>query len=279
MASTARPSQIRHLASMITRIGAVVVVTGVFTLAAPALGTITPSIGSAPIALAGSAEVRLDRSSVPVRVRVPAIGIDLPMVSSELNMRGNRRGYPLCDVAHYWTNYDLPGAPGTAWIYAHAQPGMFLPLFTTSEATDGEGLLGLIIEVQLKDGRELRYRINEVRERATGRRIARGGGPSQHRLVMHTSTGPPGTDPKLMVRANLVDARRTSAKAPKPKPRPCSEPARNGNQNPSGNGSNGNGTATPTVEPDEELDPTTLALGAGAVLLGATLLAVVLIRK
>ena len=54
---------------------------------------------------------------------------------SERNVPGNPRGYPLCDVAQYWTIYDLPGKPGTTWIYAHAQEGMFLPLFTISEAT------------------------------------------------------------------------------------------------------------------------------------------------
>jgi hypothetical protein len=70
----------------------------------------------------------LDEPSVPVRIRIPSIGVDLPVVSSELRVRGNRRGYPLCDVAQYWTIYDLPGAPGTTWVYAHAQPGMFLPI-------------------------------------------------------------------------------------------------------------------------------------------------------
>ena len=48
-------------------------------------------------------------------------------------MPGNSRDYPLCDVAQYWTIYDLPGAPGTTWIYAHAQPGMFLPIFLTAD--------------------------------------------------------------------------------------------------------------------------------------------------
>ena len=56
---------------------------------------------------------RLDKPSVPVRIWIPAVGIDLPIVSSQRKVKGNSSDYPLCDVAQYWTKYDLPGAPGT----------------------------------------------------------------------------------------------------------------------------------------------------------------------
>jgi hypothetical protein len=170
----------------------------------------------------GTGSPRLDRPSAPVRIRIASLGIDLPVVSSERTLPGNPTGYPLCDVAQYWTRFDLPGAPGTAWIYAHAQPGMFLPLLETAEATDGEGLLDVDVTVQLRDGRLLTYRIDEVRQHAVGARIARDPSPSRHRLVLHTSEGPPGTVPKLQLAGHLVGAAWAREPAPRPQPRVCS---------------------------------------------------------
>ena len=139
-------------------------------------------------------------------------------------MPGNVRDYPLCDVAQYWTRYDLPGAPGTTWIYAHAQPGMFLPLLLEAEATSGEGLLGEMVTLQLQDGRLLRYRIVEVKQHAYNRRLALRARPSQQRLILQTSEGPPGTIPKLQVAANLIGATYTDEAAPKAQPRACWQP-------------------------------------------------------
>lgn len=239
------------------------------------------------VVTAASGGARTDKPAVPVRIEIPAVSIDLPVVSSERSLPGNRpKDYPLCDVAQYWTRYDLPGAPGTTWIYAHAQPGMFLPLFTTSEATDGNGLLGMSVEVQTGDGRLLTYRIDEVRERATNRRIGRGGPASEHRLILQTSTGPPGTIPKLQAAAGLVSARRTDEPAPKAKPRVCSQPATasggsavSGVNEGSGSPQATDSTTVAEAEVDASLDASTLLLGSGAVLLGATLFAIFLVRR
>jgi hypothetical protein len=252
------------------------------SLALPVIATIAPEAPlPSPVAVAVESNVRLDKASVPVRIRVPYAGIDLPIVSSKKNVRGNQAGYPLCDVAQYWTKYDLPGAPGTAWIYAHAQPGMFLPLFNISEATDGNGLLGKIAEVQLKDGRLLRYRITDVKERAYSRKIAQRGRPSQHRLILQTSTGPPGTVPKLQVAGRLIGASRTNEPAPKAQPRACWQPRPKAT--PKKNGKKDGATPSPapvvTASAGEPIDGITLLLGGGAVLLGATLVAVYLVRR
>src|SRR3990170_5430215 len=161
-----------------------------------------------------------------------AAGFNLPVVSSERNVPGNPRGYPLCDVAQYWTRYDLPGAPGTTWIYAHAQPGMFLPLFNVTQASGGDGLLGAKVDVQLEDGRLLHYRIDEVKQHAINRRIAIAT-RREHRLVLQTSEGPPGTIPKLQAAGRLISAEWTDEKAPRPRPRACSQPrTTNGPQRP-----------------------------------------------
>jgi hypothetical protein len=215
-----------------------------------------------------------DRPAVPVRIWIDSVGVDLPVVSSDRKVRGNPPGYPLCDVAQYWTRYDLPGAPGTAWIYAHAQPGMFLPLLERAVATDGAGLLGEAVTLQLEDGRLLTYRIDSVKQHATTRRIARGRARGEHRLVLQTSEGGPGTIPKLQMAAHLLSAAWTSEPAPRARPRVCStapRPDRPGRRRPQ---------ATPPPAPGEApLDVASIALGAGAVLLGSFVLAWVIVGR
>jgi hypothetical protein len=282
MARIRRPEQALLGAVRLARALAVACIAGTLALALPAFGSLAPeSPLPSSVVHAADGGPNLDKPGVPVRVTVPFIGVDLPVVSSERNVKGNPRGYPLCDVAQYWTRYDLPGAPGTAWIYAHAQPGMFLPLFSAAEATDGAGLMGKIIEVQLKDGRLLRYRISEVKQRALNRRIGARDKPSQHRLVLQTSTGPAGTIPKLQVAGDLIGASRTERAAPRPRPRACSGAPRTT----AGSGTDGGEDrpfASPgptTEEGGETQDLVTLVGGSVAVLLGATVLAVVLIRR
>jgi hypothetical protein len=218
----------------------------------------------------------LDEPAAPVRVTIPSLGIDLPVVSSEQNVPGNVRGYPLCDVAQYWTRYDLPGAPGTAWVYAHAQPGMFLPMLLRAEATNGDGLLGTQVLLQLRDGRLLRYRIDEVKQRAYNQAIAQGTRPREQRLILQTSEGPPGTPTRLQVAATLVSAAWTDEAAPRPEPRACWQPR------PAQGGKRPRPSATPAPADGQSgqlMDTAALVMGGGAVLLGATLLAVYLVRR
>jgi hypothetical protein len=240
------------------------------------VGPAGPPVGGS-IAAAQDGEPPLDRTSAPVRITLPGLGIDLPVVSSERNVPGNVRGYPLCDVAQYWTRYDLPGAPGTAWIYAHAQPGMFLPMLLRAEATSGNGLMGELVTLQLRDGRLLRYRITEVKQRAYNQAIALGTRPGQQRLVLQTSEGPPGTPTRLQVAARLVGASWTDEPTPKAEPRACWQPRAT-----QGGGKKPRATASPAptdVEAGGPIDGATLVMGGGAVLVGATLVAIFLVRR
>lgn len=244
-------------------------------------------VRAATPAAASTGTPALTRASVPVRIRIETLGIDLPILSSDAELRGNTPGYPLCDVAQYWTRYDLPGAPGTTWIFAHAQPGMFLPLLEVAEATDGTGLLGLSVSLQLADGRLLTYRIDSVRQHAVDRSIARDRGAKDHRLVLQTSEGPSGTIPKLQMAGTLMDAARTDESAPEARPRVCSRPSRtpgpgrrNGEPARSPPASASAGPAPIEIGPMrlalgdaslDELIPTTL--GAGLLLVGTLFLA------
>jgi hypothetical protein len=238
---------------------------------------------ASPVAAAAEGRPPLSEPGIPVRIRVPDLGIDLPVVSSELKVAGNTRDYPLCDVAQYWTIYDLPGAPGTTWVYAHAQPGMFLPLFLTADATGGAGLIGKIVTLQLRDGRFLRYRVFEVKQSAYNRRIALRNRPGEHRLVLQTSEGPPGTIPKLQVAARLVGAGWTDEPAPKARPRACWQPRAAAGGSQGGNRNRPNATEAPAAAGAATgggpTDAVALAVGGGAVLLGSTLFAIYLVRR
>jgi hypothetical protein len=154
---------------------------------------------------------------------------------------------------------------------------MFLPLFDISERTDGAGLLGKIVELQTRDRRVLRYRITEVRERAVNEAIARRSDPAEQRLVLQTSTGPAGTIPKLQVAARLIGAREATEPAPKAEPRACWQAPPRPTRKPRGD------EATPkpseVVEASEPVDSMALLVGSGAVLLGATLIAVFVVRR
>jgi len=165
--------------------------------------------------------VAVDKPSRPVRVRVPSLGIDLPIIWDGRKVPGASPGAVPCDVALTWSPFDLPGAPGTSWVLAHAQAGMFLPLLETLNTQGKEALLGRTVEVQLRDGRVFTYRTYRANPRATNVNIGRKGlQDGEHRLVLQTSTGI-GSAPKLLVAARLVDVATTDEPRPKPNPRAC----------------------------------------------------------
>ncbi|MDL2336156.1 MAG: hypothetical protein QFC55_09010, partial [Chloroflexota bacterium] len=117
---------------------------GPLTLAAPASPTTLPS---------GAAD------GAATRVAIPALGVDLPVVSSAVTLEGNEPGYPLCDVAQYSDQFEDPGRPGTTYIYAHARPNMLLPLLEASRVDAGRSLLGMDVLVYTNDAWLYTYRI------------------------------------------------------------------------------------------------------------------------
>jgi hypothetical protein len=175
----------------------------------------TPTATAAPVAL--------DRPSRPVRVVMSSLGIDLPVISIERRVPGSTRGYPACDVALFWTYFDLPGQPGTTWILAHAQEGMFLPILDAVRSDGPGSLLGKLVQLQLRDGRLLTYRIFRVKPHAatSDLRIATvKRGRDEQRLILQTSTGV-GSAPKVQVAARLIEAATTDEPPPRPRPRAC----------------------------------------------------------
>ena len=161
--------------------------------------------------------------AVSVRVTVPEFDIDLPVVSSQLEVPGNLPRYPLCDVAQYLTSFSQPGQGGTVYIYGHAREGMLLRLLQESLQKNGAALLGARVAVETSDGWTHSYEIDLVKRHAVDFSIAEDLSPGQEQVVLQTSEGPRGTVPKLQVGARLVERVPTSADLgpSRAKPRVC----------------------------------------------------------
>lgn len=157
------------------------------------------------------------------RIVIPSLGIDLPVVPGDLHVKGNKNFYPLCDVAMYLPSFIQPGQPGSTYIYAHAQRGMFAPLLKNSQINDGAAMIGALIEVYTSDDQLHLYELYKVKRHALDLSLATNVPPGEHRLVLQTSEGVTGTVPKLQVAArplSVVAATHEEA-VPTPHPRVC----------------------------------------------------------
>jgi LPXTG-site transpeptidase (sortase) family protein len=120
---------------------------------------------------------------VGMRVKVPDLGIDLPVVE------GDGTNVALYEAALYPT-LKVPGGGGRSLIYAHARAGMFGPLFHAK--------VGQRIEVA-RGGRPLRYVITQYYPRwpSTDLRLL---APADHEeLILLTCTTYNLNDPRIVV--------------------------------------------------------------------------------
>lgn len=156
------------------------------------------------------------------RIRIASLGIDLPIVPGDLQVRGNVANYPLCDVAMYLTGFVQPGEPGTTYLYAHAQAGMFAPLLHESYTNNGASMIGALVQVYTSDNKLHLYEITRVKRHATDLSITRIPA-GQQQLVLQTSEGWHGHVPKLQVVARqiAVVAAKPGDANPVPHPRVC----------------------------------------------------------
>ncbi len=158
------------------------------------------------------------------RIVIGSRDIDLPIISRDRKVKGQGPDkYPPCDVALYHTAFQQPGEPGTAYIYAHARDGMFLPLLEASMRRDGASLIGALVQVYTSDDREYVYQITTVKRHALDFSLALDAEPGTRQLILQTSEGPRGTVPKLQVLAepvDVLDVSHTEA-VPRARPRAC----------------------------------------------------------
>ena len=197
------------------------------------------------------------------RVSVPELGIDLPVISGDLQPPPN---YPLCDVAAYVTRFSQPYEPGITYISAHAQEGMFLRLLVASQRDDGQSLLGLRVDVYTDAGVRYGYAIDRVNRHATDYAIIDDLDLSARSLILQTSEGPYGTTEKLQVVASPVDEADVPAAeaVPPAMPRDCRPRELIGDRTPAPSATPSNGPVvvsapTPAAAPSASPSPSTPA--------------------
>lgn len=159
-------------------------------------------------------EAVLDR--VPTRVRAPDLGIDLAVVSP----RRTPNSFPPCGVAEFLPTLSRPGRPGATFIYAHARPGMFLPILEAAKVDRGRGLIGLRVQVFTSDDRRFSYEVTDVMRHVESLDFAYRTLAEQ--LLLQTSEGPVGTSGKTIV---VAEPRSEEASAPA-ESRPRAQPVR-----------------------------------------------------
>ncbi len=212
-----------------------------------ALAGLTPEPSPTASAPAASADASAEPSPVPsaeptptgtaspspgagvvaTRIVVPALKIDIPIVSGSFDLPGNSHHYPLCDVAAYLTSYSQPGRDGTTYLYAHAQAGMFLPLLEASLTNNGKSMIGYAVLVYTSDDHVYWYSISKVKRHAHDFSLADDVAPGTQQLIMQTSEGPfqgwSADPPKLQVLASfqLVQPASHAEANPTPHPRVC----------------------------------------------------------
>jgi hypothetical protein len=176
-------------------------------VATPSPRITLPPIGSATPAPTPSA----DPNRVATRVRIAALGIDLPIVKGP-------KGYPYCDVAMYLKEFAQPGQGRATYLFAHARPGMFEPLLKTK----GVRMRGDLVEVWTSDDQLFLYEITEVRR--DQRNLDDAQDATTEQLWLQTSEGPHGTPGKTQVIAMPLDVQPADPPSdahPKAKPRNC----------------------------------------------------------
>lgn len=143
------------------------------------------SLGSGPAA-APSPAAAAETAHSGLRVRVPSLGIDLPIVE------GDGWTPPLYKAAHY-PGTKWPGEGGLSFIYAHAQPGMFAAL--------RQARVGLGVEIAEPSGSVRSYVIKDYTDAwpVTDTSLLK---PAAHEeLVLYTCTSWTYSDPKIVAMA------------------------------------------------------------------------------
>jgi hypothetical protein len=194
-----------------------------------AIYSLPPIISPGP---SGSATIK---AAIATRIRVPALGIDLPVVTSPANEQ-----FPLCNAAEYLTldsPLAYPGLAQATYIYAHARPKMFEPLLFASRVNDGAAMVGMWAEVFTDDNLRHIYQITRVIRHVSGSAaLTDAAGATTDQLWLQTSEGKLGDPNKLQVvaqpigvlAANPIDAHPTAKGIICPDAPKCTAPGQGG---------------------------------------------------
>lgn len=158
-----------------------------------AVVAVTASPTPSPTAASASASAAATpRPTMPpgYRVRVPRLGIDLPIAEGDLERDTVRLETPN-DFAFHLPGTAIPGERGNSYIYAHARQGMFLALWNARPGDE--------VVILTSDARQLRYVVREVHPSVEPTDVSLAGPTTTERLTLQTSTGPNPGDPRFVV--------------------------------------------------------------------------------
>jgi hypothetical protein len=218
----------RLVAAVLTALGVAFLTAGLITLTSPVeadpggspgpTGVLASPPPPSSVGPTGDPSPTVPPERVATRVRVAALGIDLPVIAQP-----DPTVVP-CGVAMYLGEMRQPGAERATYLYAHAQRGMFLSILDASKVNNGFGMIGMIAEVYTSDDKLFLYEITEVRRHVsfdTGLDDALAATTDQ--LWLQTSEGIGTRFPKLQIVGKpLSNGPADPAKAhPSPKPRAC----------------------------------------------------------
>jgi hypothetical protein len=140
---------------------------------------------------------------IATRVTVPALGIDLPVVTPPPNEQ-----FPLCNAAEYLVldkPLAYPGLPRATYLYAHARTNMFLSILTQSLVNNGAAMIGMWVEVYTDDNQRHVYQISQVLRHVSGSAaLDTAAAAKTDQLWLQTSEGPFESSTKLQVVAQPV---------------------------------------------------------------------------
>jgi hypothetical protein len=161
--------------------------------------SLPPRVSIAPSGSAGASRT----ASVATRIRVQALGIDLPVVAAPAIEE-----FPLCNTAEYLVldkTLAYPGMQQATYLYAHARAGMFLPLLTDSQTNDGAAMIGMWVEVYTDDNQDHVYQIIRVLVHVQGSSaLDEPAAVKTDQLWLQTSEGRIGNPLKLQVVAEPI---------------------------------------------------------------------------
>jgi hypothetical protein len=162
--------------------------------------SIPPIASIAPLGPTSSGTIT---AYIATRVTIPALGIDLPVVTSPPNEQ-----FPLCNAAEYLVldkPLAYPGLNQAVYLYAHARTNMFLPLLTQSQVNNGAAMVGLWVEVYTDDNQRHVYQISQVIRHVSGAAALQEAATAKtDQLWLQTSEGPFESSTKLQVLAQPV---------------------------------------------------------------------------
>jgi hypothetical protein len=144
------------------------------------------------------------QESIATRIKVPALGIDLPIITSPPNEQ-----FPLCNTAEYLSLdkvFAYPGLPQATYIYAHARTGMFGALLVSSRVNNGAAMIGMWVEIYTDDNQRHVYEITEVIRGVpdSAASLDRALSAKTDQLWLQTSEGPKETSTKLQIVAQPI---------------------------------------------------------------------------